>query len=288
MTRISPSPTRKTMASLGSVPGFPSRCTTPFGDEDEVARAALDALAVAGAELQSQAPLGLEHIGVVARVDVPAGPGAGFGSGPAGPDVVVGEGLAAVHPGRLGGGTVKGIRSDQGGSVHYGSAFRSGVRSSVWRQAMGGKVPGLSRKGARVGLTAVAAAVMGSCRRDIAPEARVLGTFHGHRLHAVNLSAGCRRRRDDRRARPPRAAATAADRLHTGRPSFGCALTRPVSNRPRANQGSQCLALRAAPQLDEWFRPRRLRGPPVVRIGSPWRTPDSPARSGRRSVGRSR
>jgi hypothetical protein len=91
-----------------------------LGDEDEVARPALDALATAGAELQSEAPLGLEDVGVVARVDMPAGPGAAVGSGPAGPDVVVGEGLATVHPGRLGSRTVKGIRSDQGGSVHGG------------------------------------------------------------------------------------------------------------------------------------------------------------------------
>jgi len=38
---------------------------------------------------------------------------ASFGSGPAGPDVVVGEGLATVHPGRLGSGAVKRIRSDR-------------------------------------------------------------------------------------------------------------------------------------------------------------------------------
>lgn len=31
MTRTSPSPTRKTMASFASVPGFPSRWTTPLG-----------------------------------------------------------------------------------------------------------------------------------------------------------------------------------------------------------------------------------------------------------------
>jgi hypothetical protein len=31
LTRTSPSPTRKTMASLGSVPGFPSRWTRPLG-----------------------------------------------------------------------------------------------------------------------------------------------------------------------------------------------------------------------------------------------------------------
>ena len=91
-----------------------------LGDADEVARPALDTLAAAGAEFQSEASLGLEHIGVVAWVDMPAGPGAGFGSGPAGPDVVVGERLATVHPGRLGSGTVKGVRSDQGGSVHGG------------------------------------------------------------------------------------------------------------------------------------------------------------------------
>jgi hypothetical protein len=45
---------------------------------------------------------------------------ASFGSGPAGPDVVVGERLATVDTGRLGSGTVQRIRSDQDGSVHDG------------------------------------------------------------------------------------------------------------------------------------------------------------------------
>jgi len=91
----------------------------PPGDADEVARPALNALgAAAGAELQSQAALGLEDVGVVARVDVPAGPCAGVGSGPAGPDVVVGERLATVHTGCLGSGTVERLRSDQDRSVH--------------------------------------------------------------------------------------------------------------------------------------------------------------------------
>jgi hypothetical protein len=137
-----------------------------LGDDDEVAWAALDALGAAGAELQSQAALGLEDVGVVARVDVPAGPRAAFGSGPAGPDVVVGERLAAVHTGCLGGGTVKRIRSDQDGSVHCSPAFGSGVRSSVCRQAMGSKIPGLSGKRRGFELTAVAAtgAVSGSGR----------------------------------------------------------------------------------------------------------------------------
>src|SRR5215213_10660643 len=112
-----------------------------LGDEDEVARPALDTLAAAWAKFQPQAPLGLEHIGVVARVDMPAGPGAGVGSGPTGPDVVVGERLATVHPGRLGSRAVQRIRSDQDGSVHGGPAFRSGMRSSLCRQAMGDKVP---------------------------------------------------------------------------------------------------------------------------------------------------
>jgi hypothetical protein len=42
---------------------------------------------------------------------------ASFGSGPAGPDVVVGEGLATVHPGCLGSGTAECIGSDQGRSM---------------------------------------------------------------------------------------------------------------------------------------------------------------------------
>ncbi|HEX3206838.1 MAG TPA: hypothetical protein VHQ68_11430 [Propionibacteriaceae bacterium] len=54
-----------------------------------------------------------------ARPGVAAGPGEAarttFGPGPAGPDVVVGECLAAVHAGRLGGGAVNGIQSDQVG-----------------------------------------------------------------------------------------------------------------------------------------------------------------------------
>ena len=120
------------MASFGSVPGFPSRCTDAFGCEDEVARSALDALGTSGAELESEAALGLEHIGVVRRVDVPAGPCGAFGSGPAGPDAVVGERLAAVHPGRLGGGTVKGIGSDQGGSVHGAMPFHLERRTHDW------------------------------------------------------------------------------------------------------------------------------------------------------------
>ena len=105
---------------VGFSAGVPLTVDHALGDEDEVARSALDALGAAGAEFQSEAALGLEHIGVVARVHVPAGPCAGFGSGPASPDVVVGKRLAAVHPGRLGSGTVKRIRSDQGGSVHGG------------------------------------------------------------------------------------------------------------------------------------------------------------------------
>jgi hypothetical protein len=103
---------------VGFGAGIPLTVHHAPGDADEVARPALDALAAAGAELESEAALGLEHIGVVAWVDVPAGPYAGFGSGPAGPDVVVGECLATVYPGRLGSGTMKRIRSDQGGSVH--------------------------------------------------------------------------------------------------------------------------------------------------------------------------
>jgi hypothetical protein len=65
---------------VGFGAGIPLAVDHALGDEEEVARSALDALGAAGAELQSLAPLGLEHIGVVARVDVPAGPGAGFGS----------------------------------------------------------------------------------------------------------------------------------------------------------------------------------------------------------------
>src|SRR5215218_8480121 len=55
--------------------GIPLPVDHALGDEHEVARSALDALGAAGAELQSKAPLGLEHIGVVgvvARVDMPA------------------------------------------------------------------------------------------------------------------------------------------------------------------------------------------------------------------------
>jgi hypothetical protein len=103
---------------IGFGAGIPLTVHHAPGDAYEVARSALDALDASGTELQSQAALRLEHVGVVARVDVPAGPCAGFGSGPAGPDVVVGEGLATVHPGRLGSGTAERIRSDQGGSVH--------------------------------------------------------------------------------------------------------------------------------------------------------------------------
>ena len=105
---------------FGFSAGIPLTVHHAPGDEHEVARPALHALGATGAEFQSEAALGLEHIGVVARVHVPAGPCAGFGSGPAGPDVVVGKRLAAVHPGRLGSGAVKRIRSDQGGSVHGG------------------------------------------------------------------------------------------------------------------------------------------------------------------------
>ena len=137
-----------------------------LGDAHEVARPTLDALGAAGAELQSEAALGLEDVGVVARVDVPAGSRAAFGPGPTGPDVVVGERLATVHTGRLASGTVKRIRSDQDGSVHGSPAFGSGVRSSVGRQAMESKIPGLSGRPAWLELTAVAAtgAVSGSGR----------------------------------------------------------------------------------------------------------------------------
>src|SRR5215213_2795026 len=103
---------------VGFGAGIPLAVDHVLGDEDEVARTALDALGATRAELQPEAALGLEHVCVVAWVDVPAGPGSGFGSGPAGPDMVVGECLATVHTGRLGSGTVERIRSDQGGSVH--------------------------------------------------------------------------------------------------------------------------------------------------------------------------
>ena len=63
------------------LPDQPQRSETT--SKDEVARPALDTLGAAGAEFQSEAALGLEHIGVVARVHVPAGPPIAFDSGPA-------------------------------------------------------------------------------------------------------------------------------------------------------------------------------------------------------------
>src|SRR5215213_3285544 len=135
-----------------------------LGDEDEVARPALDALAAAGAELQPEAPLGLEHIGVVARVDMPAGPGAGVGSGSAGPDVVVGERLATIHPGGLGSRAVQRIRSDQDGSVHGGLPSDRECPAAYVGRPWGTRSQRFSGKAAWSELTAAAHLIlMGGC-----------------------------------------------------------------------------------------------------------------------------
>jgi hypothetical protein len=66
------------------------------------------------------------------------------GSGAAGPEVVVGEGLATVHPRgpRQRDGETHPVRSGWVGP--WWPAFGSGMRSSVGRQAMGSKIPGFS------------------------------------------------------------------------------------------------------------------------------------------------
>ena len=211
LTRTSPSPTRKTMASLGSVPGFPSRWTTPLGMRTKSPGPPSTLSVPPGPNSSRQAPLGLEHIGVVARVDVPAGPGAGVGSGPAGPDVVVGERLATVHPGRLGSRTMKPIGSDQDGSVHGGPAFGSGMRSSVVRRAMWDKVLPFSGSPARVrthrrrcglvmggpslALTARRAAVAGSAAPVVTQCGPRRAVRRGHWVQAGHLilMGGCER-----------------------------------------------------------------------------------------------
>ena len=98
---ISPSPTRTRTASTPCEPaGGALAMDEPARDQDEIARLGLHPVPAARAGLDGRGPRHDVDVGVVAGVDVPAGDHpAGRPDGP-GPDPVVVEGLAPVHPRR--------------------------------------------------------------------------------------------------------------------------------------------------------------------------------------------